>query len=66
MANLDEIKGKIKQASGDLTDDQKLKLEGHLQEALGKAKENSEDTLNDVSRKINEKIDEFKRENKNN
>lgn len=62
MVNIDEIKGKIKQASGDLTDDQALKLEGHLQEALGKGKDAGEDILNNVSKEINEMIEKFKKD----
>lgn len=63
MANMDEIKGKINQASGELTDDQMLKLKGHIQEAIGKGKESGEDTIQKVSREINEMIDDFKRKN---
>ena len=36
--NSDEIKGKIKQAAGDLTDDRKLHREGTIDSAAGKAK----------------------------
>lgn len=66
MVNMEEIKGKINQAAGDLTDDQQQVLKGHLQESLGKGKESGENSLNDLSRTINEKIEEFKRENRKN
>ncbi|NNF58485.1 MAG: CsbD family protein, partial [Rhodothermaceae bacterium] len=33
---IDEAKGKVKQAWGDLTDDPKLQAEGHADEAKGK------------------------------
>lgn len=36
--NIEEIKGRVKQAVGDLTDDRKLKAEGKADEAAGKAK----------------------------
>jgi uncharacterized protein YjbJ (UPF0337 family) len=35
----DKAKGKIKQAVGDLTDNEKLRREGKIDEAAGKAKE---------------------------
>ena len=66
MVNMEEIKGKINQAAGELTDDQQQVLKGHLQESLGKGKESGENSLNDLSRTINEKIEEFKRENRQN
>jgi uncharacterized protein YjbJ (UPF0337 family) len=37
--DLDQAKGRIKQAAGDLTNDEKLKKEGKLDEQAGKAKE---------------------------
>ena len=37
--NLDQAKGRVKQAAGDLTDDDDLKTEGKLDEMGGKAKE---------------------------
>ena len=64
MANLDEIKGRVNQAAGELSDDQMQVLKGHIQESMGKGKESGEDTLNNLSRTVNEKIEEFKRENK--
>ena len=35
----DRAKGKVKQAVGDLTDDDKLKREGKIDEAVGKTKD---------------------------
>lgn len=35
---MDEIRGKINQASGVLIDDQTQKLKSHMQEAVGKVK----------------------------
>ena len=37
--NADEVKGRIKKAVGELTGDEKLKREGTLDKAAGKAKE---------------------------
>ena len=64
MANLDEIKGKINQASGDLTDDQLQKLKGHVQESIGKSKESGHEIMQKLSREVNEMIEDFKRKNK--
>ena len=38
----DEIKGRVKQAAGDLTDNDKLKREGKLDEMAGKTKQGVE------------------------
>ena len=42
--DLDQAKGRIKQAVGDLTGNKDLKREGKADEAAGKAKEFLEDT----------------------
>ena len=44
--NLDQAKGRVKQAVGDLTDDDRLKKEGKLDELGGKLKEGM-DTVKD-------------------
>ena len=36
---MDEIKGKVKQAVGDLTDDKSMHAEGQVDEAKGKGKQ---------------------------
>jgi uncharacterized protein YjbJ (UPF0337 family) len=36
--NMDEIKGRTKRAAGELTDDDRLKREGSVDKASGKAK----------------------------
>lgn len=38
----DQMKGRVKQAVGDLTDDEKLKREGKVDEMAGKAKQTAE------------------------
>ena len=37
--NADELKGRVKEAAGDLTDDDELKREGKVDQGVGKAKE---------------------------
>jgi uncharacterized protein YjbJ (UPF0337 family) len=37
--NVDEAKGKVKKATGELTDDQSLKNEGDVDKASGKVKQ---------------------------
>lgn len=39
MSNPDDMKGRVKEAAGDLTDDPDLKREGKLDQAEGKVKE---------------------------
>lgn len=39
MSNMDEAKGRLKEAAGDLTDDKDLKREGKIDQAAGTAKE---------------------------
>ena len=56
MGNLDEAKGRAKQAVGDLTDDDELKREGKVDEHAGKAK----DKLDDVKDKAENVIDKAK------
>lgn len=40
--DLDQAKGRVKQAAGDLTDDKDLEREGKKDEAAGKIKEGAE------------------------
>lgn len=44
--DLDQAKGRIKQAAGDLTGNKDMKKQGKADEAAGKAKEFVEDTKN--------------------
>ncbi|MGQ0520135.1 MAG: CsbD family protein [Actinomycetota bacterium] len=48
MANFDELKGRAKEAAGDLTDDEDLQREGKVDQATGTVKEK----LDDVSDKV--------------
>ena len=48
---IDQIKGRIKEAAGALTDDDQLKREGQLDQVVGKVKETAEkaaDQIKDV------------------
>jgi uncharacterized protein YjbJ (UPF0337 family) len=52
MTNPDELKGRVKQAAGDLTDDDKLRKEGKVDETSGKVK----DAVDDVSDKAKDAL----------
>ena len=56
MSDFEQMKGRAKQAVGDLTDDDDLRREGKVDEASGKAKEK----VRDASDKIEETIDRAK------
>ena len=43
MPNMDEAKGRVKEAAGDLTGDKDLKREGKVDQASGKAKDKIDD-----------------------
>ena len=44
----DEIKGRVKEAAGALTDDEKMKREGKLDQAAGKTKQAAEKAVDKV------------------
>jgi uncharacterized protein YjbJ (UPF0337 family) len=52
MANPDDLKGRVKEAAGDLTDDKDLKREGQVDQAAGKVK----DKVDDVSDKAKDVV----------
>ena len=52
----DEIKGRVKQAAGDLTDNDDLKREGKADEAGGKVKQ----AVEDAKDKVEEGVDKVK------
>ena len=54
--NTDEAKGRIKEAAGDLTGNDKLKSEGKADQAAGDAKK----VVNDVADKAEELVDKVK------
>jgi uncharacterized protein YjbJ (UPF0337 family) len=58
--NLDQAKGRVKQAAGDLTDDDDLKSEGKADELLGKAKgvlDDLRDKADEAMERVKEKVD---------
>jgi uncharacterized protein YjbJ (UPF0337 family) len=52
MGNLDQAKGRAKQAIGDLTDDDDMRREGKVDEGAGKAKEKVGDAIDKVKDKV--------------
>ena len=50
----DEMKGRVKEAAGDLTDDRDLKREGQSDQAAGKVKQKVEDAKDWVEDKIDD------------
>ncbi len=56
----DKLSGKVKQAAGDLTDNDDLKREGEREEAAGKVKggiDRVKDKLDDTVDRVKEKMD---------
>ncbi len=53
----DDAKGRIKEAAGDLTDDQSLKNEGKVDKATGSVKDAVGDTADKVKDVVNPKDD---------
>jgi uncharacterized protein YjbJ (UPF0337 family) len=50
--NLDDAKGRVKEAAGDLTDDKDLKREGKIDQTTGKVK----DKVGDAADKVKETV----------
>jgi uncharacterized protein YjbJ (UPF0337 family) len=50
---LDDAKGRVKEAAGDITDDQSLKNEGKVDKASGKVKDAVGDTADKVKDAVN-------------
>ena len=44
----DELKGRVKEAAGALTDDEKLKREGRLDQAVGQVKQTADKVIDKV------------------
>ena len=51
--NLDEAKGRVKEAAGDLTDDDSLKNEGKVDKASGSVKDKVGDAADKVKDVVN-------------
>ncbi len=56
MPNTDDLKGRAKEAAGDLTNDDDLKREGKTDQASGKVKE----TVDDAKEKVEGAVDKVK------
>jgi uncharacterized protein YjbJ (UPF0337 family) len=52
MSNLDDAKGRAKEAAGDLTDNDDLKREGKVDRAEGKVKEKVDEAADKVKEKL--------------
>ena len=59
-ANMDEAKGRIKEAAGDLTDNDDLKREGKADQAGAKVKEAAGKAADKVSDAVDKVKDKFK------
>ena len=55
-SNIDDAKGRVKEAAGDLTDNDRLKREGQADRKVGKAKE----FIDDVGEKAKDLVDDIK------
>ena len=55
-SNIDDAKGRVKEAAGDLTDNDKLKREGKADQAGAKVK----DFVDDVKEKVEDAVDNVK------
>lgn len=53
MSNMDDMKGRVKEAAGDLTDDRHLEREGKTDQAAGKIKDKVGDVVDAVKDKLN-------------
>jgi uncharacterized protein YjbJ (UPF0337 family) len=56
----DEAKGRVKEAAGDLTDDDRLKREGKMDQAGAEVKEKTNEAVDkgkEAWRKVEEKVD---------
>ena len=58
----DELKGRTKEAYGDLTDDERMKREGRRDQTAGKLKEKVDDAGDWVEEKIDEARDKLDRD----
>lgn len=52
MSNMDDLKGRVKEAAGDLTDDEELEREGKADQLSGKVKDKVGDAVDAVKDKF--------------
>lgn len=62
MTKFDETKGRVKEAAGDLTDDDDLKEEGKVDQMSGKAKEKVDEAGDRVEGAIDSLKDKISRD----
>ncbi len=62
MSNTDDIKGRVKEAAGDLTDNDRLKREGKADQLAGKAKELVDEVKDGVSDAVDAVKDKLHRD----
>ncbi len=48
----DELKGRVKEAAGALTDDKEMKREGKIDQAAGKTKQAASDAIDKVKKAV--------------
>ena len=53
MGNTDDMKGRVKEAAGDLTDDEDLEREGKVDQTAGKIKDKAGEIVDSVKDKLN-------------
>jgi len=57
---IDQVKGRIKEAAGALTDDDRLKREGQRDQVVGKVKETAANIAEKVKKKVERAADRMK------
>jgi uncharacterized protein YjbJ (UPF0337 family) len=57
---MDQIKGRIKEAAGAITDDDRLKREGELDQVVGKMKETAAKVAENVKKTVERAADTLK------
>jgi uncharacterized protein YjbJ (UPF0337 family) len=62
MPNTDDLKGRAKEAAGDLTNDKDLQREGKADQAAGKVKETADDAKDKVDDAVDAVKDKFDRD----
>lgn len=59
---IDQVKGKVKETTGQITGDDTLKAEGFVEQAIGKAKETAAD-VKDAAQEVAEKAADVLKKN---
>jgi uncharacterized protein YjbJ (UPF0337 family) len=62
MDNKDQLKGRVKEAAGDLTDDDELKAEGKKDRAAGTIKEKADEVKDKVGDAVDAVRDKLSRD----